>query len=137
MLRPRLKKVLLVAPETLLHQRTPGYDNIKHIYALNKIFPSINEQTPDLIVLDYNYLVNDIEKIVRRISTNPFYNKIKICCYKTKPNTKTDGLLKAIGVDYFIYQEDITATNQPKKAVSTITAALDSTLTNLLAGVSF
>jgi len=137
MLRPRLKKVLLVAPETLLHQLTPGYENIKHIYALNKIFPSINEQTPDLIVLDYNYLTNDAEKIVRRIRSNPFYNKIKICCYKTKPNTKTDGLLKAIGVDHFIYQEDMTAGNQPGKAVSTIRTVLDSTLTTLLAGASF
>ena len=101
MIRTRFKKVLVVAPEISSYQLTADSENVRHIHALNNIFPSIYELNPNLIVLDYNFISKDMEKIVRRIRTNTFYSKIKICCYKSKVEPKADSLLKAIGVDFF------------------------------------
>jgi hypothetical protein len=106
MTRARFKKVLLVAPEVYGNQLITDYENVTHVNELNRLFPCIYESNPNLIVFDYDYLSADIEKIVRRIRTNVFYNKIKICCYKSKVEPKADDLLKAIGVDYFIYEEE-------------------------------
>ena len=107
MTRTRFKKVLLLAPEVSSQQLTAEYSSVKHIDSVHQVFPSIYQLNPDLIVLDYNHFNNDVEKIIRRIRGNKFYSKIKICCYKTKPHTKQDGLLTAIGVDFFIYQEEL------------------------------
>src|ERR1700712_3284108 len=99
MIHTRFKKVLLISPDNSSDQFHTDYENVRHIHALDRIFPSIFELSPNLIVFDYNYISKDMERIVRRIRTNNFYSKIKICCYKTKVELKTDGLLKAIGVD--------------------------------------
>jgi formyltetrahydrofolate synthetase len=125
MIRTRFKKVLLVAPEVLSHQLSADYKHVRHIYAINRIFPSIYEINPNLIVFDYNFISDDAEKIIRRIRSNNFYNKIKICCYKTKPNTKTDSLLKTIGVDFFIYQEELEAAPKNKNVAHIFSALLD------------
>jgi len=114
MIRPRFKKVLLVAPEIANNQWTADYQKVTHIYSITQLFPSIYELSPCLIVLDYNYASKDVEKAIRRIRSNSFYSKIKICCYKTKPDTKTDGLLKAIGVDYVVYHEEANAAPKSK-----------------------
>ena len=114
MIHTRYKKVLLVAPEISKDQFSADYDNVKHVCALSQLFPCIYELNPNLIVFDYNYVSKDFEKIVRRIRANNFYSKIKICCFKTKPELKTDGLLKAIGVDYFVYQEELQSSAKSK-----------------------
>src|SRR5580698_8122027 len=114
MIRTRFKKVLLVSPENSSNQLPADYENVRHIHALDRIFPSIFELSPNLVVFDYNYISKDMEKIVRRIRTNSFYSKIKICCYKAKIEPKADSLLKAIGVDYFIYQEELATTPKSK-----------------------
>jgi len=48
---------------------------------------------------------NEIEKILRRIISNPFYKKIGYAA--TNPlHTKVDDLFKTLGVQHFIYAED-------------------------------
>jgi hypothetical protein len=136
MTRTRFKKVLLVAPEINSCQLTADYKNVKHIHAINQVFPSIYELNPTLIVLDYNYINKDIEKIVRRIRTNSFYNKIKICCYKSKVEPKADGLLKAIGVDYFIYEEELQSKQKSKSIIGIFTDILDRSVVGMLTNVS-
>lgn len=132
----RFKKVLLVSPENSSHQLSADYENVKHIHALDRIFPSIFELSPNLIVFDYNYISKDMERIVRRIRTNRFYSKIKICCYKTKVELKTDGLLKAIGVDYFVYEEELKAIQKNKSLPHVFTDVLDQPVLAMLGGVS-
>ena len=74
---------------------------------------------PNLIVFDYDYLNKDMEKILRRIRTNPYYNKIKICCFKSSPNRKIDEFLKVLGVNHVIYKDELhnptKATHQSRK----------------------
>lgn len=131
MIRNRFKKVLLVAPEIANNQWTADYQKVKHIYSINQLFPTIYELNPCLIVLDYNYASKDVEKAIRRIRSNSFYSKIKICCYKTKPDTKTDGLLKAIGVDYLVYHEELKAVPKGKNISHIFTGIFDLSILGL------
>ncbi len=48
---------------------------------------------------------SETEKVLRRLTSNPFYNDIKIYCYKSRPHTKVDGLLTVLGVKQFIYAD--------------------------------
>jgi hypothetical protein len=125
MIRTRFKKVLLVAPEISSQQLTSDYKNVRHIHTINNIFPSIYESTPNLIVFDYNFINKDMEKIIRRIRTNNFYSKIKICCYKLKVEPKADSLLKAIGVDFFVYEEELRTIQKSKNIFSIFTEMLE------------
>jgi hypothetical protein len=125
MIRTRFKKVLLIASEASSPQLTADYKNVRHVHALNGIFPAIFEQSPNLIILDNNYLATELEKIVRRIRTNSFYSKIKICCYKAKAEITKDGLLKAIGVDYFIYEEELRAAQKSSNIAELFTKIVD------------
>jgi hypothetical protein len=77
-----------------------------------------------------------MEKIVRRIRTNRFYSKIKICCYKTKAELKTDGLLKAIGVDYFIYEEELQTVQRNRLIPHLFTDILDQPVLAMLNGAT-
>lgn len=136
MISSRFKKVLLVAPEVSSRQLTANYENIMRIHAVNRIFPAIYESNPNLIILDYNYVIKDAEQIIRRIRTNNFYNKIKICCYKTKAEPKKDGLLKAIGVDYFVYQEELQAAQNSKNIAGVLGELLDLSVLGLMPSAS-
>jgi len=136
MIRTRFKKVLVVAPEISCYRLTAESENVKHIHALNNIFPSIYELNPNLIVLDYNFMSKDLEKIVRRIRTNNFYSKIKICCYKSKVEPKADSLLKAIGVDFFVYEEELRAIQKSKTISSIFTEMIDRSVLGMLSNVS-
>src|SRR5690242_6173410 len=86
----------------------PTRKNTVHIDNARRIFPAIHELQPTGIILDYDFLGDDTEKILRRISSNPFYSKLKIYCYKSRPHTKVDGLLTVLGVQHFIYPETAT-----------------------------
>jgi hypothetical protein len=132
MIRTRFRKVLLISPETCSHQLGADYEHVRHIHAVDRIFPSIYELNPNLIVFDYNFISNDMEKIVRRIRTNRFYNKIKICCYKTKAEPRADSLLKAIGVDYFVYEEELKAAQKTKNIPSIFNEILDRSVLGML-----
>jgi hypothetical protein len=136
MTRTRFKKVLFVTPEINSPQLTIGYKDVKYVHTITQIFPSIYELNPNLIVLDHTFLSKDIEKVVRRIRTNTFYNKIKICCYKNKIEPKTDSLLKAIGVDYFIYEEELQNIQKSKNVFGIFNELLDRPVLSMVTNVS-
>jgi hypothetical protein len=106
MIRTRFRKVIIVAPAIFPDQLVDDYTSVKHIQAVNCIFPALFELNPNLIIFDYDYIGSDIEKILRRIKVNKFYSKLKICCYKSTRDEEADGLLKALGVDQLFYRDD-------------------------------
>jgi len=116
-MQTKLKSLLIVA-DTTAHIIVPVKKNPVHINCINRIFPAIHECKPDGIILDYDFLGGEMEKILRRLRSNPFYKSIKISCYKTKPHTKIDDLLKTLGVQQFIYaqQQKQAAIVAPAKA---------------------
>ena len=136
MISVRSKNVLLVAPDTFSVELLPNNKLFRHISTTGSIFPAIHELKPNLVIFDYDHLIKDIEKILRRIATNPAYSKIKICCYKNTSHTKTDSLLKALGVDYIFYPEDLKKSADNKTAAGVFSSIFDAPIINLLARVS-
>ena len=116
-MQTKLKSLLIVA-DTTAHIILPVKKNPVHINCINRIFPAIHEHKPDGILLDYDFLGTEMEKILRRLMSNPFYKGIKISCYKAKPHTKVDDLLKVLGVQQFIYaaKKEETVSFAPAKA---------------------
>ena len=98
----KLRSVIILADSTS-HIKVSVKNNPVHINCINRLFPAIYEHKPDCIVLDHDFLGNETEKILRRLTCNPFYKDIKIYCYRSNPHTKVDDLLKALGVQHFIY----------------------------------
>jgi hypothetical protein len=97
-------KLLLIVAERSSHINVAA-KNLIQTDCLNRVFPVIHEHKPDGILLDHTFLGNDLENILRRLKGNPFYKGIKIYCYKSKPHTKVDDLLKTLGVQQFIYEQ--------------------------------
>ena len=75
-----------------------------HVNSTNKVFPSLFTHQPGTLIIDYDYLAGEFEELIRRIRTNTFYNKLKICCLKTAANRKADEELRTIGVDFLVYK---------------------------------
>ncbi|HWZ17029.1 MAG TPA: hypothetical protein VNW95_17455 [Mucilaginibacter sp.] len=136
MIRTRFKKVLLVAPDVFPGQLLADNKNVKHIAAISGIFPSIFELNPQVIIFDYDYIGADIEKVLRRIKINRFYDKLKICCYKSTPNEKTDSLLKALGVDHLFYQDDMAKLQKNKTILGSVAAMFDASIMKWVANAS-
>jgi hypothetical protein len=136
MIRTRYNKVLLVAPDVFPNELLTDYKNVKHITAVSGIFPSIFEMNPNVIIFDYDFIGNDIEKVLRRIKINRFYDKLKICCYKSAPNRKTDSLLKALGVDHVFYEEDIEKSPKNKSVLNSFSTMFDTSIMKWVASVS-
>ena len=135
MIHFKSERVLLVAPNIFSVQILDSNKQIRHITSVDRVFPCIYEMIPNLIVFDYEYLNKDLERILRRIRTNPYYNKIKICCFKSSPNRKIDEFLKVLGVNHVIYKDDLH--NPTKETMSHVKSILDSTVTDLLVNASF
>jgi hypothetical protein len=135
MIHFRSERVLLVAPNIFSVQILASNKQIRHVTSVDRVFPCIYEMIPNLIVFDYDYLNQDLEKILRRIRTNPYYNKIKICCFKTGPNRKIDEFLKVLGVNHVIYKDELH--NASKSTINHVKSILDSTVTDLLVSASF
>lgn len=135
MMHFRSERVLLVAPNIFSVQILASNKQIRHVSSVDRVFPCIYEMTPTLIVFDYEYLDKDLEKMLRRIRTNPYYNKIRICCFKSSPNRKIDEFLKVLGVNHVIYKDDLH--NPTKETMSHVKSILDSTVTELLVNASF
>ena len=102
---PNKLKSLLILAESTSHIKVSVKTNPIHVNCINRLFPAIHENKPDCILLDHDFLGNETDKILRRLMCNPFYKSIKIYCYKSNPHTKVDDLLKALGVQHFIYAE--------------------------------
>jgi hypothetical protein len=135
MIHFRTERVLLVAPNIFSVQILDKNKQIRHVTSVDRVFPSIFEMNPHIIVFDYDYLNNDMEHILRRIRTNPYYNKIKICCFKSGPNRRIDDFLKALGVNHVIYKAELQ--NASKSTISHVKSILDSAVTDLLVNASF
>jgi len=135
MIHFRSERVLLVAPNIFSVQILANNKQIRHISTVDRVFPAIHEMLPHIIVFDYDFLSDDMERILRRIRTNNYYNKIKICCFKSGPNRKIDGFLKVLGVNHVIYKEELQ--HPTKETMSHVKSILDSTVTDLLVNASF
>ncbi|MGF7082040.1 hypothetical protein [Mucilaginibacter sp. UYCu711] len=128
-------KPLLVVTQNATSIVIPARKTSVHIDDARRIFPAIHELQPTGIILDYDFLGDDTEKILRRLSSNPFYSKLKIYCYKSRPHTKVDGLLTVLGVQHFIYPE---TAKQAKTSAATkvLSYLLDSAVATKLADAS-
>jgi hypothetical protein len=135
MIHSKSERVLLVAPNIFSVQLLASNTQIKHITSVDRVFPAIYEMAPNIIVFDYDYLSQDMEKILRRIRTNDYYNKIKICCFKSSPNRKIDGFLKVLGVNHVIYTNELQ--NPTKASIHYVKSIFDATLTDLLVKASY
>ena len=135
MIRNNSERILLVAPKILSVQLLSGNKQIKHITSVDRVFPAIYEMAPNIIVFDYDYLSEDMEKMLRRIRTNAYYNKIKICCFKSSPNRKIDSFLKVLGVNHVIYKDELQ--NQTKTSINHVKSIFNSTITDLLLNATF
>jgi hypothetical protein len=129
MIRFKSGKLLVVSPATSSIPVPPNKQVIQ-VTNVNRIFPAIHESQPGGIMLDYDFLGDQTEPILRRIAANQFYQKIKIYCYKSREHTKVDALLKTLGVQYFIYSEE---TKQPSKTVQALNEILEATVVGKLA----
>lgn len=127
-------KLILVAPAGSSIQ-VPATRQLIHVENISRIFPAIHEIKPTGIVLDYDYLGNDTEKVLRRIAANPFYQKLKIYCYKSREHTRVDSFLKALGVQYFIYGES--SAKQQNKTVKALNEIIEATVVSKLADASY
>lgn len=134
MIHFRTERVLLVAPNIFSVKLLASNKQIKHITSVDRVFPSMHEIAPHIIIFDYDFMNQDMEKILRRIRTNPYYNKIKICCFKSTPNRKIDEFLKVLGVNHVIYKEELH--NPSKAAISHVKSILDSAVADLLVNAS-
>jgi hypothetical protein len=135
MIRNKSERILLVAPNIFSVQILAGNKQVKHITSVGRVFPSIYEMAPHIIIFDYDYLSEDLEKILRRIRTNSYYNKIKICCFKSSPNRKIDGFLKVLGVNHVIYKDELQ--NPSKSSISHVKSIFDAAVADLLVTASF
>src|SRR6195952_6025928 len=134
MINFRTERVLLVAPNIFSVQLLAKNKQIKHITEVDRVFPAIYEIAPHVIIFDYDYMNKDMEKILRRIRTNAYYNKIKICCFKSSANRKIDEFLKVLGVNHVIYKEELH--NPTKAVINHVKSILDSAVTDLLVNAS-
>jgi len=134
MIHFRTERVLLVAPNIFSLKLLASNKQIKHITSVDRVFPSIYEVAPHVIIFDYDYLNSDMEKILRRIRTNAYYNKIRICCFKSSANRRIDEFLKVLGVNHVIYKDQLH--NHSKAAINHVKSILDSAVTDLLVNAS-
>jgi hypothetical protein len=135
MMHLKSEKILLVAPNIFSVQLLASNKQIKHITDANRVFPAIYDMAPNIIVFDYDYLSADMEKILRRIRTNSYYNKIKICCFKSSPNRKIDSFLMVLGVNHVIYKNELL--NPTKAAINHVKSIFNSAVTDILVSASF
>jgi hypothetical protein len=129
------ERILLVAPNIFSIQLLDSNKQIKHITSVDRVFPAIFEVVPNIIVFDYDYLNKDMEKILRRIRSNAYYNKIKICCFKSSPDRRIDSFLQVLGVNHVIYKRELQ--NPTKTVINHVKSILDSAVTDLLVTATF
>jgi hypothetical protein len=127
------ERILLVAPNIFSIQLLDK--QIKHITSVDRVFPAIFEVVPNIIVFDYDYLNKDMEKILRRIRSNAYYNKIKICCFKSSPDRRIDSFLQVLGVNHVIYKHELQ--NPTKTVINHVKSIFDSAVTDLLVTATF
>ena len=136
MIRTRSKRVLLVAANAFPDQLLAEYNNVKHISIATAIFPSLHELQPEVILFDHAHMADNLERVLRRLQSNPFYKHIKICCYKKTESIKADATLKVLGVHHMIYQEDLQKESKSNTTLNTINNLINASLVKWVAGVA-
>jgi hypothetical protein len=106
-------RVLLVSPTNFSVPILAGKKVIRHVTTLDRVFPAIHEEQPNIIVFDYDHYSEGIEKVLLRLRGNKFYNKIKVYCCKSKPDQKTDAYLKELGASFVVYKSEPGTTMAP------------------------
>jgi hypothetical protein len=106
-------RVLLVSPTNFSVPMLAGKKVIRHVTTLDRVFPAIHEDQPNIIVFDYDHYNEGMEKVLLRLRGNKFYNKIKIYCYKSTPDQKTDAYLRELGANFVVYKSEPGATMTP------------------------
>lgn len=130
-------KILVVSSATS-SVPVPAKKQVYHVSNADKIFPAIHQHKPDSIILDHSYLSADMEKVLRRITGNPFYRKIKIVCYKQTEQPKIDDLLRTLGVKQFIYaDEQKLQAGQPKRDLKAMAEEIEAKVVGVFAKPSF
>ena len=78
------KLILLVTSDVLNLGFYVDNTRIKffHVDSKSKIFPFLSAHHPGTIIIDHDFLKDEVQNLVRRIRTDPFYAKLKICCLK-------------------------------------------------------
>ena len=99
------RKVLIVAPDISSDNLLLYSSQVKHVSNKLDIFPAIYEWNPDVLVFDSEFMGSDMEKALRRIKGNKFYDNITVCVYKAKKDEKVDSMLIILGVDQLVYTE--------------------------------
>jgi hypothetical protein len=99
-------KVLLVSPTSFSVPILAGKKVVRHVTTLDRVFPAIHEDQPNIVVFDYDHYSTGMEKVLLRLRGNKFYNKIKIYCYKNDADQKTDAYLKELGVNFVVYKSE-------------------------------
>lgn len=135
-MRIKSDNILVVAPASSSIP-IPAKKQAFHINTIARIFPAIHELQPGSIVLDYDFIGSNTEKVLRRLTVNPFYSKIKIYCYKSRPHTREDSLLQTLGVQYFIYAEDEKQAKQQPTTVKALGEMLEGAVVKSLADASY
>jgi hypothetical protein len=136
MIRTRSKRVLLVAPIAFPGQLLAEYDNVKHISVATAIFPTIHDLKPDVILFDYAHMGDNMERVLRRLQSNPFYKHIKICCYKRNEAIKADATLKVLGVHHMIYHADLQKATKGSATLNAINNLMNASLVKWVAGIA-
>ncbi|GAB3922737.1 hypothetical protein [Mucilaginibacter myungsuensis] len=130
-------KILVVSSATSLVP-VPAKKHVIHVDSADKIFPAIHQHQPDSIILDHDHLLADTEKVLRRLSSNKFYSKIRIVCHKRTEQPKVDDLLKTLGVDKFIYADEVKLkAEQPKRDLKALAEELEAKVVGVFAKPSF
>ena len=109
-------RVLLVSPTDFSVPILAGKKVVRHVTTLDRVFPAIHEELPNIVVFDYDHYSEGMEKLMLRLRGNKFYNKIKVYCYKNSPDLSTDSCLKELGVNFVVYK---TESGENMKPVST------------------
>lgn len=106
-------KVLLVSPSNFSVPILAGKKVIRHVTTLDRVFPAIHEDQPNIIVFDYDHYSEGMEKFLLRLRGNKFYNKIKVYCYKTDVDQRTDAYLKELGANFVVYKDELGSNMAP------------------------
>jgi hypothetical protein len=97
------RKILVVAPNISSDSLLFYSSQVKHVSNKLDVFPAIYQWNPDVLVFDTDFMGSDMEKVLRRIKGNRFYDKITVCVYKAKKDENLDSMLIILGVDQVVY----------------------------------
>jgi hypothetical protein len=137
MIRIKSERVLLVAPDVFSVRLLKSNKKIMHVASADRIFPALFELNPNLIIFDYDHLNAAIEKVLRRIRSNAFYDRTRICCYNISSGTNAESLLITLGVNYIFYKDRPEANKRAAAALNSLKTVFDSGVLNLLTTAAY